>query len=316
VRGYQPECKDPAARVHAPIVEGGPVDGIDAVRRAVQRLDEAVWELAALVLVLDTPGDAVGAAAQEVLAARQLAGSAADVDGPLRAMIAAQARSPLLQAAALVSGGVVDWSHQPDEALLAQGRASGQAAAPFATYLLPQLGSLGERLRQPGARMLDVGTGVGALALAYAEQFPALQVVGIDVLPRVLALAEQTLASSPAGERVELRRQSVAELADREAFDLAWVPAPFVPPVALRAGLPRVVAALRPGGWAMLGHGKLHEDPVKAALTRFKTVAYGGTPLDDEQAQRELADAGCDHVQTVPTPPGAPSMTVGQRPLS
>ena len=46
-----------------------------------------------------------------------------------------------------------------------------------------------------GARTLDVGTGVAALAVAYAELFPRLTVVGIDVLPRVLALAGQTVAA-------------------------------------------------------------------------------------------------------------------------
>ena len=135
--------------------------------------------------------------------------------------------------------------------------------------------------------MLDVGTGVAALAASYAELFPELTVVGIDVLPRVLALAEDLLRTSPVADRVILREQDVSGLTDEETFALAWLPAPFVPEEALRAGVPRIVRSLVPGGWLIVGHGKLAGDPLDDALTRFKTVSYGGTPLE----QRAGADA-------------------------
>ncbi|MGH8933387.1 MAG: hypothetical protein ACRDZO_22805 [Egibacteraceae bacterium] len=35
---------------------------------------------------------------------------------------------------------------------------------------------------------------------------------------------------------------------DRAAYDLAWLPAPFLPPDAVRQALPRLLFALRPGG--------------------------------------------------------------------
>ena len=162
--------------------------------------------------------------------------------------------------------------------------------------------------------MLDVGTGVAALAVAYAEQFPNLTVVGLDVLPRVLALAARTVAASPVADRVELREQDVATLTEVEAYDLGWLPAPFLPEPALRAGVGRVVASLRQGGWLMVGHGKLNGEPTDAAVTRFKTVAFGGTALDDSQAHQLLREAGLEAVVTVPTPPGAPALTIGRRP--
>lgn len=58
-----------------------------------------------------------------------------------------------------------------DEALLAQGRASAQGASTFAQFGLPRLSGLAEMLARPNARILDVGTGVAALAVAYAELF-------------------------------------------------------------------------------------------------------------------------------------------------
>jgi hypothetical protein len=80
---------------------------------------------------------------------------------------------------------------------------------------------------------------------------------------------------------VTVRKQ---DFVDDAGFDLAFLPAPFIPQPALHAGLPRVAAALRPGGWLMAGHGKFGGTPVQDALTRLKTIAYGGTPLDEAAA--------------------------------
>jgi methylase of polypeptide subunit release factors len=82
---------------------------------------------------------------------------------------------------------------------------------------LPMLGGLAEALARPGARMLDVGTGVAAMAVAYAELFPELTVVGLDVLPRALALAAATVAASGVADRVVLREQDVTTLDDEQA---------------------------------------------------------------------------------------------------
>lgn len=96
------------------------------------------------------------------------------------------------------------------------------------------------------AAILDVGTGTATLAVAYAEAFPGVRVVGLDVLPRIIALAEATVAASSVADRVEIRRQSVAELDETDRYAYAWLPAPFVPQPALRAGVRRVAAALVP----------------------------------------------------------------------
>jgi SAM-dependent methyltransferase len=275
--------------------------------------DRAAWATAALALVAGQEGTPeLRTSAAAVLEALEIsldspAGQPIDRDG-----VAAQAAAPLLQTSALLTGGQA-WSDQPNEAIIAQGRASAQGAAAFERLGLPFMSGLAEALATPGARMLDVGTGVAALAASYAELFPELTVVGIDVLPRVLALAEELLRTSPVADRVVLREQDVSGLTDVETFALAWLPAPFVPEVALRAAVPRIVRSLIPGGWLIVGHGKLADDPVDVALTRFKTVSYGGTPLSDAQAQSLLEEAGLVEVTTVPTPVGAPAITVGRR---
>jgi Methyltransferase domain len=289
------------------------------LQATAQAWDEAAWSLAALALTArgDCPPE-LTAAAGELLAATAVTG---EPGGPLRELgtpaprqIASQAVAALHQASALASGRGYHWGAQSDEALLAQGHASAQAARAFAQFVLPTMGGLAGRLAAPGARMLDVGTGVAAAAVAFAQQFPQLHVLGIDILDRALDLGRQAIAASDAAARVTVRKQDVADFADDAGFDVAWLPAPFIAGPALRSGLPRVAAALRPGGWLIAGHGKFGGTPVQDALTRLKTIAYGGTPLDEAAACRLLRDAGLTSVRPVATPPGAPAITIGQKP--
>jgi methylase of polypeptide subunit release factors len=178
------------------------------------------------------------------------------------------------------------------------------------------MGGLAGRLAAPGARMLDVGTGVGAGAVAFAQQFPQVHVLGIDILDRALDLARQAIAASGVAARVTVRKQDVADFAGDAGFDVAWLPAPFIAGPALRRGLPRVAGALRAGGWLIVGHGKCGGIPVQDALTRLKILAYGGTPIDDAAACQLLRGAGLTSVRPVPAPPGAVStaITIGQKP--
>ena len=85
--------------------------------------------------------------------------------------------------------------------------------------------------------------------LLFVKRCPTARVVGIDVLPRALSLAEQTITTRGLGDRLEVRLVGVQELADVEKFDLAWMPAPFLPEAVFAGGLRRVLDALRPGGW-------------------------------------------------------------------
>jgi methylase of polypeptide subunit release factors len=162
--------------------------------------------------------------------------------------------------------------------------------------------------------MLDAGTGVGALAVAFAQVFPQLHVLGIDVLDQPLELARQNIAASDVAARVTVRQQDIADFTDDTGFDLAYLPAPFIPRPALQAGLARVAAALHPGGWVFVARGKFGGTPAEDALTRLKTLVYGGTPLDEAEASELLRGAGLTSVRTVPTPEGAPGITIGQKP--
>jgi protein-L-isoaspartate O-methyltransferase len=286
---------------------------------AIAAWDQAAWSLAALALVAAGNGPPeITAAAQQLLSVCGITAAPGQPmpggDTTTAEQIANQAAAPLHQAAALASGRAISWSAQSDQALLAQGRASAIGGQAFAELLLPAMGDLESRLAAPGARMLDVGTGVGALAVAFARVFPRLHVLGIDVLDRSLELARQNIAASEVAARVTVRNQDVAGFTDDTGFDLAYLPAPFVPRPAMQAGLPRVVAALRPGGWVFVVRGKFGGTPAEDSLTRLKTLVYGGTPLDEAEASDLLRGAGLTSVRPTPTPEGAPGITIGQKP--
>ena len=63
-----------------------------------------------------------------------------------------------------------------------------------------------------------------------------------------------------------------------------------------------------------VAHGKFGATSAEDSLTRLKTLVYGGTPLDDAEAFNLLRGAGLTSVRLLPTPEGAPGITIGQQP--
>jgi hypothetical protein len=301
------------------------MDSADDVYAHIHRLHESVWELAAIALALRDPATTdpdQRRAAEDVLVAAGLlevtptgvrpAPGLSQATGDDSTNLAAQASTGILQAAGFLAGANA-WTTQDDEALLAQGRASAQAARAFQAFAVPAMDGMADLLAGPTPVMLDVGVGVAAMAVAYCQAFPRLRVVGLDVFPRALDLARRTISDAAMTERIELRHQDVATLDDCNRFCLAWLPAPFVPRAALEAGLPLLARSLVPGGWLAVGHGKFDASGLSDALTRLQTVAYGGTPLSGDGAQALLRGAGLQQVTTFPTPEGAPGITIGRR---
>ena len=92
-------------------------------------------------------------------------------------------------------------------------------------------------------QMLDIGTGTAALAVGYAETFRNCR--SSASMYRGAGPATEPPRPSPPAQRPTAsayRRQDVAEFADDDGFDLAWFPAPFIPPPVARQ------AASRRGG--------------------------------------------------------------------
>jgi Methyltransferase domain len=295
-------------------------------RTLIHRLQLGVWQLAALVVALgDDPArdPEQKRQAQQVLVELGLMSETSAGIAPAAGLaelvrsglsdLAADSAANILQSAGVLSGAAA-WASQADDALLAQGRTGAQAAAAFKMFLFPALEGLKDLLDGESPQMLDVGVGVAAMAVGYCRTFPRLRVVGLDVFSRALELARRQVDEAGLADRIELRHQDVASVEDDQAYALAWLPAQFVPKPALDAGLPRIAKALVPGGWLLMAHGKFDDDLLKNALSRFQITVYGGATVDDEEAQALLGGAGLEQVLTIPTPEGAPSLTVGRRP--
>jgi hypothetical protein len=59
-------------------------------------------------------------------------------------------------------------------------------------------------------------------------------------------------------DRITIRPIPIEEIDDADAFDLAWMPAPFLPRAVLDAGVSVVTRSLRPGGWLVLRRYTAH----------------------------------------------------------
>jgi precorrin-6B methylase 2 len=207
------------------------------------------------------------------------------------------------------------WTSTDVELLQSQGHASGELA-PRLRSAAKDIDGLDEALSRPGAAFLDVGVGVGGLAIAMCRLWPSLRSVGIDPWEYALELARRNVAAADLSDRIELRRQGVEELADEAAFDLAWLPAPFLARSVLELALARVLAALRPGGLAIIGMYR-GADTLGTALARLRTARSGGAVLTGEQAEDLLRQSGFVDVRTLPEATWALALlVVGRRPVS
>jgi release factor glutamine methyltransferase len=78
--------------------------------------------------------------------------------------------------------------------------------------------------RRPG-RVLDVGTGSGAIALALADELPGAEIVATDTSPRALEVARGNAARLGLAERVRFEAGTVPE---GSSFDLVLANLPYV----------------------------------------------------------------------------------------
>jgi SAM-dependent methyltransferase len=105
-------------------------------------------------------------------------------------------------------------------------------------YLAPLVAAL-DRVAAPPARILDIGTGTGAAALALAARYPDAEVIGIDVSAHMIAQAKAKTTGQ--ATHVRFLVADIAHFDPDERFDL--IAMLNMPPF-----FKRVVALLNPGG--------------------------------------------------------------------
>lgn len=315
-----------------PVGTTAPASG-DAARpntEAFSRLGDlvnSIWAAAALASILDRGG--VGPFPRDDPGGRLAAASgfleetdqglvatpafAAAVTGRAE-FLADLVRSTLGQCStlALERGVHRGWAVFDDEILLAQGRGSA-AVGGLILGAMQGLEGVAERFRQGGA-FLDVGTGIGAVACTVCQGLPRASAVGIDPLRRAIGLATQTVTARGLEGRVELRCCGVQDLEDEDAFDVAWLPTPFVPRPAIEAGLPRLRRAIRSGGWLIWASAYLRgASPASNAAAVFQAHIAGGAVLDAGTGRDLLTAHGFADQRPIEVPPSFPEIFAVRR---
>lgn len=109
---------------------------------------------------------------------------------------------------------------------------------PETEYLLELLTP---RLTTPPARLLDLGTGSGAIALALAKVFPEAQVTAVDKSPEALALAQENAALVQLEGRVQwVLSDWFSALPTGQPFDLIVANPPYLSETETSAAEPEV----------------------------------------------------------------------------
>lgn len=136
-----------------------------------------------------------------------------------------------------------------------------------------------ELAAQPSGRLLDLGTGTGAIALAFASERPGWQALGVDRVPEAVALSTSNAHRLAIGNARFQVSDWFSTLAG-ERYTLVAANPPYIDPadphlgqgdvrfeprsalVAADSGLAdlrhiveQAVGHLEPGGWVALEHG-------------------------------------------------------------
>jgi len=176
------------------------------------------------------------------------------------------------------------WQVENAQLLQAMGRASSTA---FDRILA--LSETRPLLRETlKGKFLDVGTGVGGIAIKAAETCPDLHVDGIDIWPPSLALAEQNVAASPYASRIHLSNLDVTALESEPHYTLVWLPTMFMARSIVESALDRIVAASRSGAWLVAPLYTTPADPFLAVMSTLRTLRGGGEVTEPREIEDML----------------------------
>ena len=239
----------------------------------------------------------------DVLGAREMLDS---LDEQERAIVVSFSRSYLRQALELVEDPLREsgWRYTDPVLLQAQGSASGVVASLFA----------GAGLGKPDARILDVGTGVAGLAIAFCRTYPEATVVGLDPWEPSLEIARRNVEEAELGSRITLVASTIQDFRDDDGFDLAWLPSFFIPEVVLDEAVARIHGLLRPGGTLVVGTTQGEEGSLETAVDNLRNLRSGGSVAGGADALERLTRAGFVGVREAELGPDVPlRLAVGTR---
>lgn len=166
------------------------------------------------------------------------------------------------------------------------------------TVLELQPSASGARIVRPEARIMDVGTGSGCIALALAKELPQAKIIATDISPAALEVARANAARHQLESRIEFREADLLAGLPANTFDFIVSNPPYIgeseadtvqlevrkyePRHAVFAGptgteviarlIPQAQAALKPGGWLILEISGTIAEKVSGMLKDWKEV--------------------------------------------
>jgi release factor glutamine methyltransferase len=162
-------------------------------------------------------------------------------------------------------------------------------------------------------RIVDIGTGSGAIAVALAHSLPQAQVTALDISAAALAVAKGNAETHHVADRMRFLQSDLLNAVAGERFDAIVSNPPYVadgdraslepqvrdyePASALFAGpsgldvyerlIPEALAALEPGGWLLMEIGQGQRDALAQLLSGWNDVGF----VDDLQGIPRVACA-------------------------
>ena len=204
------------------------------------------------------------------------------------------------------------WSHVDPAILQGQGLGSRRFVRAIEAAATRQR-DLHRVLTEPGV-FLDVGTGVGWLAIEAARAWPTLRCIGIDVWEPALRLARANLAGAGMEDRVKLRTQAVEDLKESEVYSLAWLP-PFIPVSVMPSALKCIRRALAPGGWLVMCILGAMPDALSQALATLKLARIGTYSWTASEVEDRLREFSFEQVETFSHTPTT-VIIIGRKPVA
>jgi precorrin-6B methylase 2 len=208
------------------------------------------------------------------------------------------------------------WSFTEPEILQSLGRAAFRLGDSIFKEVVPSLGDLASRLQEPSARFLDVGAGMGGIAIAACRFLQNLHAVGLEPQDASLTEAHKNIAEVGFTDRIELRKERIEDLTDKDVFNLVYFPQAFMSDGVVKLGLQNIWGSLRPGGWIVVQTIAVPGMELPAALSRLRDTLMGGNARIPSQLQAMLSDAGFISISTIPSSMVATfNFITGQRPV-
>ena len=151
-------------------------------------------------------------------------------------------------------------------------------------------------------RLLDVGTGVGGIALEAVDSCPELLVDGIDIWEPSLILVRQNVDASLNASRITIRHQDVSELEDGKRYSPVWLPTMFLSQTVLENALRRIAAASLSGSYLIAATYTLPDNKMARSFASLRTLRSGGQVMSARDMEELLQHHGYVNVESVPGP--------------